>query len=62
MICKLNNMRFLLRLKEYASLPEYKTAKFHIPVGLLSFDKFQLNDMQIDSYIRNNNLIVPQEN
>ena len=54
-------MNFLKRIRYHASLPENANARFHIPVNLMQYDHFLLNDNQIDSYIRLNGLIVFQQ-
>lgn len=58
---KRNSMLFLVRMKQLASLPENKSAKFHIPTNLIQYGECLLSLDQIDQYICYNNLIVVEK-
>lgn len=61
LIRKFNDAKFLIRMKQLASLPENQNAKFSIPVNYLNFNLRPLSDTEIDQFIKMNGLIVQQK-
>jgi hypothetical protein len=55
---KLNNARFLVRMKFLATLPENKDAKFQIPINYINYGNAILTNEEIDNFINLNGLIV----
>lgn len=54
---KKNSINFLMRMKQYSKLPQFKDATFNIPKELALLDQFVLNTEQMDQFIWMNNLI-----
>ena len=62
LIRKKNSINFLVRMKQYSQLPQFKDATFNIPKELGSLDKYVLTLEQMDKFIWNHNLIILKKN
>ncbi len=58
LIKKFNDAKFLIRMKQLASLPENQNARFQIPVNYVNFNLRPLSDEEVDQFIKQNGLIV----
>ena len=58
LIKKKNRYNFLLRMKEFSLLPQFKDAMFNIPKELQLLDQYVLTIEEIDHFIWSKNLII----